>query len=184
LTPEAFRRDPWLRTSASHLATWSVAAVAVELLLRASPRISATTVATVVAVAVAAIVASMTTERRIAKMAGPAHEPIDPSAAPRFGLAIALLVTASLALVAASRADALPMLWLLGTGNSLVVWGSKLRFAWYVRFGVALVGAGVLEAVLAASGERVIALHLIVMGIGVPVAAIVTNRRWLWIRER
>jgi len=147
LDPTTFRRDRWLRTSAYHLATWSIAAFVIDIRFRSiGPGEHATVSATLVIIVAASILSSIQTERRVAKMMGPATDLVDAGAGTMWRIVVAVLVAASIGLVAAARAEGLVDAWMLVIGGPVAIF------------------------------------RLVVLGIGLPVAAILTNRRYLWLR--
>jgi hypothetical protein len=189
LEPASFRRDPYLRSSAYHLATWSLVAFVLEL--RGATSTASTTSAsaqllldlpvTVVLMAGAAMT-SLTHERRVGKMVGPAGEALF-AAAGRMWLALfAALAAASALLLAASKPQLLFDAWVVGVGSGFVVWGSKARFAWYMGLGAATVATAVLDMVLWSAGMSVLELRCLLLALALPAAALATNYRFLWFR--
>ena len=178
MTPAEFRRDPWLRTSASHLATWSFAALALDLLARSgagTPR--AVRVSAIVGVVAGSLLTSMTTERRIAKMVGPAGDSVYERAGQLWTIVLATLVAATFVLVALEQRGALMPMWLGGVGAAFVFWGRKTRFDWYVILGGAMFAFAVFDLLFAAG-----TLRIVVLGVLLPVAAMAANRQYLWLR--
>lgn len=183
MNPTIFRRDRWLRTSAYHLATWSIAAFVFEVRFRSAGQTDeATGIATAVVIVAASLLSSMTTERRIGKMFGPAGEPAFAGAGRMWRMVFATLASATAALVFASRAEAVLTLWLLGVGTGFLFWGRRIGFAWYAGVGLAMIAAGILDSCLAATGGPVALVRMLVLGLALPVTAVVTNRRFLWLR--
>jgi hypothetical protein len=182
MTAAAFRRDRWLRTSASHLGTWSVASLVLDSVIRSTGRTGSMRSATFVAIAGITLLNSMTTERRVAKMVGVAGEPVYAAAGAMWRLVLAMLALASVALVAAHAAAAVIPLWLAGVGATFLFWGRKTELAWYAALGAAMVIAGVADAWLSRSSGPVGPLRVAVLGLALPAAAIATNRRFLWVR--
>jgi len=73
-------------------------------------------------------------------------------------------------------------LWTTAAGAAFAFWGQRANFAWYVRLGLGMSAAGLIDATATASGTPLFALRIIVMAAVLPAAAIVTNRRYLWFR--
>lgn len=181
MDPLSFRRDPWLRGSAYHLATWSFLLFVLDL-RRALPDAG---LAGGVVLVGATVMTSLTHERRIGKMAGPAGDPLWPGvAALAKGLA-AGLVAGSAGLAMAGRADAVVSLWLAGVGAGLAVWGRRASFGWYLGLGAATGLAALVDAgLLLWRGVPSTGLRAAVLVLALPLAALWTNRTWLWFRDR
>jgi hypothetical protein len=183
LQPTDFRQDRWLRTSATHLATWSLAALVLDVLLRAAGKASqGTGIATFVVVVAASLLNSMTTERRVAKMLGPAGKPVYAGAGRMWLLVFATLASASAALFGAGRADAIVTLWLFGAGTAFLFWGRTIGFSWYAGAGLGMMLAGAVDSWMSAAGGPVGLWRILVLGLALPATAIATNRRYLWLR--
>ena len=185
MDPATFRRDPYLRTSASHLATWSLVGFVLELRL-GGPESAGTPEGIVVAVLLAgAVLASLTHERRVGKMAGPAG-PVGTASFEGAGRMwsglLAALTAASALLLLASRPQWLFDAWTVGVGSGFAVWGWKAGFAWYTGLGLALVAVGAVDAIVTAAGGSVLALRCLVLALALPAFSLVTNRRFLWFR--
>lgn len=123
-----------------------------------------------------------TTERRIAKMVGPAGEPLVAAAGQMWVLAIASLIVASTTLAIASLEELVVSIWLAGTGAMLVWWGRRADFAWYAGLGAMMLAAGLADAAVATTGGWRLGLRVLVLGLAIPAAAVATNRRFLWFR--
>lgn len=151
-----------------------------------SPDAGATATVTAMAVVVvgASLLTSMTHERRVAKMVGPAGEPVYAGAGRMWLGLFALLASTSVALLQSSRPEALFRVWMFGVGCGFAVWGSRAGFRWYLGLGVSMVAAGLLDLVLVATGGPVVPLRIFVLGLALPVTALLTNRRYLWLRPQ
>jgi hypothetical protein len=178
-----FRRDRWLRTSASHLATWSLAGLVLEFRFRAvgGGGEGAAAAAVVVIVGVS-LLNSSTHGRRAAKMVGPAGEPSYAGAGQMWTMVIGALALGSGALLAAGRPEYVTTIWLFGVGCAFALWGRKADFLWYFGLGSAMVAAAAFDAALAATGGPVGPFRFFVLGLALPAAALLTNRRFLWFR--
>ena len=184
MQPASFRRDRWLRTSAYHLATWSIAALVLDVRLRAARDAShATVIFALVVIFAGSLLTSMTTERRVAKMVGPAGAPLFAGAGRMWILVFAMLMSASAAILGAGRAEAILTLWMLLVGAAFLFWGRATGFAWYVGLGASILAAGAVDSWMSATGGPVGPWRVLVLGIALPAAAIATNRRFLWFRE-
>ena len=124
----------------------------------------------------------MTTERRVGKMLGPAGEPVFAGAGRMWLMALGALTSASVALVLASRAEAIITLWLIGAGGGFLFWGRRIGFSWYVGLGAGMIAAGLVDSWMSATGGPVALLRVVVLGLALPATAILTNRRFLWLR--
>lgn len=186
MDPSTFRRDPFLRSSAYHLATWSLAALVLEL-RRSSPSPGddgASSAAVVAAVVGGALLTSMTHERRVGKMAGAAGEPVFAGAGRMWAGALVGMLAGSVALAGAGWAGWLFNLWVGGTGATFARWGRRTGMNWYVGLGLAMVAFAAADAVLAMlEGQPSPGSRFLVLGVVLPGAALVTNRRFLWFRE-
>lgn len=176
-----FRRDPYLRSSAYHLATWSLTAFV--LVLRAqSSEFGVDLVPMTVMLVGAAAMTSMTHERRVGKMVGPAGEAVWPEAGAMWLRLLGALVINSGWLMGLGRPDLLFTLWALGVGAGLAVWGRRVQLDWYLGAGATLAAVGVLDALLTVQGAATLGLRLVVLGLAVPAFALATNQRFLWFR--
>jgi len=183
LQPEVFRKDRWLRASAYHLASWSFAALVLDVRLRsAGATTQATGIAALVVIVGASLLTSMTTERRVAKMFGPAGAPLFAGAGRMWLVVFATLTSASIAIASAGRVEAVMTLWMFGVGAAFLFWGRTIGFRWYAGLGLALMAAGAVDSWMTAVGGPVGLLRLFVLGFALPAAAILTNRRYLWLR--
>jgi len=183
LHPDAFRKDRWLRTSAYHLASWSLAALVLDVRLRSVGQTTqATGIATFVVIIAASLLSSMTTERRVAKMLGPAGAPVFAGAGRMWLLVIGALTSASVAIASAGRVEAVLTLWMIGVGTAFLFWGRTIDFSWYAGLGLALIAAGAADSWMTATGGPVGPYRVVVLGLALPAAAILTNRRYLWLR--
>jgi hypothetical protein len=177
--PSAFRRDPWLRTSGYHLATWSLVAFVMELWRRQPESDHAT--ATVVLVA-GAVLTSLTNERRVAKMAGIAGEPVYPGTALVWRLvALALFVSGAAAVFEANTNGMFPVA-MIATGMGFAVWGAGAGFAWFSALGAAMVGTALVDVALLGRGDASRTLRLAVLGVALPAFGLATSYRFLWFR--
>lgn len=186
MDPPTFRRDPWLRGSAYHLATWSLLLFVLDLRRGAADAAVADTgLAGTIVLLGATVMTSLTHERRIGKMAGPAAAPLWPGVAGLArGLAVGLVGT-SAALAMAGRSDAIVTLWLSGVGAGLAAWGRRAAFGWYVGLGGATVAASLVDAgILLWRGFPSTGFRAAVLVVALPAAALWTNRTWLWFRDR
>jgi hypothetical protein len=185
LDPLRFRRDPWLRTIGYHLATWSLAALVLEL-ERASPT-PGSGPSSIVVVLGATVLVSLTHERRVAKMAGIASDPVDPRVSVLVTTTLAALVLATAAFAYASLAHWIVTAWLAGIGAMLLVWSSLITFEWLGGVGATLVGASLADAALLIwrpGSDATVAVRMLVLGIVVPLAGVLTSRRFLWFRAQ
>jgi len=177
----AFRRDPLLRSSAQHLATWSLAVLVLDLRDCAGAASGGAPMFVVVAVLAGAILASLTHERRIGKMLGPAP---DPPGGPTAGQCRvgALIATVVGVLTVTSVADcALATVWMGCVGAGLFVWGRALVFHPYVAMGLGLLLCAAIDAALVLAGSFGIAalLRMGVLGAAMPIYAVnASMRRW------
>jgi hypothetical protein len=178
LNAAAFRRDPWLRTSGYHLATWSLVAFVLEM-LRTSD--GAAGVASVVALLAGGVLSSFTHERRVAKMAGAAGAPVYQKTPLLWGFVALALVSAGVAAIGAPNTDPLFPVAMVIVGIGFAQWGAGARFAWFVGLGSAIVAAGLLDIALSAPWRP--CLRMIVLGALLPAAGIETSRRYLWFRD-
>jgi hypothetical protein len=178
LDPAAFRRDPWLRTSGYHLATWSLVALALEL-MRAStddPGVSR-----IVVLLGGALLISSTHERRVAKMAGVAGNLVYEKTRLLWGFVALALLSTFVAATGAPNADPLFPVAMVIVGVGFAQWGAGARFAWFVGLGSAIVGAGLLDVVVGPAVRPY--WRMLVLGILLPGAGIETSRRYLWFRS-
>ncbi len=183
MQPEIFRKDRWLRTSAYHLASWSLAALVLDVRLRSAVTTThATGIAAFVVIVGASLLTSMTTERRVAKMFGPAGAPVFAGAGRLWLMVFAVLTSASVAIASAGRVEAVVTLWMFGVGAAFLFWGRTIGFSWYAGLGLALMAAGAIDSWMSATGGPVGLLRVFVLGLALPAAAILTNRRYLWLR--
>jgi hypothetical protein len=182
MTPSEFRRDRWLRTSAYHLSTWSLTAFALALRAEFVPRaLDATGAALAVALAAGSVLSSLTHERRVAKMAGVAGEAAYAGAGRLWSALFGVLAVVAALLVGMGAAASLYAAAMLVVGTGFALWGRRAKFDWYFRLGLAMVSAGAFD--LAVEGSALAApLRLLVLGLGLPAAALATNRRYLWFR--
>ncbi len=178
MDPENFRRDPWLRGSGYHLATWSLVALVLDL-RRAAPGASAA--GTVVFVA-AAVLTSLTHERRIGKMAGPALEPVWDGAG-RLWWSLGAAFAASGAVLAARGLEQWLVPALLATvGAGYLVWSRFVRMPWFAAVGAVALVAALLDAGATATGQPTLAMRFLVLGLVLPAAGLWTSRQYLWFR--
>lgn len=184
MTPAEFRRDRWLRSSAYHLSTWSLAAFVLAFRAETVPdAFDATGIAVAVVVVGGSVMSSLAHERRVGKIAGVAGESVYPGAGRMWAGVLGALALAAAGLIMKSgRADGLYLLGMIGVGTGFALWGRRAKFPWYLGLGAAMVAAGLLDGVLAATGGPARPLRLLVLGLALPVAALLTNRRWLWFR--
>lgn len=184
MTPAEYRRDRWLRSSAYHLSTWSLAAFVLAFRAETVPDpFDATGLAVALVVVGGSAMSSLTHERRVGKMAGVAGEAVYAGAGRMWAGVFGALALSALALVLRTgRADGLYLLGMVGVGTGFALWGRRARFGWYLGLGAAMVAAGVLDGVMASAGGPARLLRLLVLGLLLPAAALLTNRRWLWFR--
>jgi len=182
LDPATYRRDPYLRSSAYHLATWSLMGFVLELRgsMPAASTDSPSHLPVVVVLLAGAAMTSLTHERRLGKMVGPAGAAVFDGAGRMWTGVLAVLVAASVLLLAASRPQLLFDVWVVGVGAGLAAWGSKAGFAWYLGLGAAMVAVGAVDVALRSAGFPVLALRCALLAVALPVAALVTNHRFLW----
>jgi len=176
----AFRRDPLLRSSAHHLATWSLSVLVLDLRDCAGATSSGATggapMFVVVAVLAGAILASLTHERRLGKMLGPAPDPPGRPTAGQCRVA-AMLATVVGILTLTSLTDCtLATVWMGCVGVGLFAWGRALAFRPYVRMGSMLALLAGVDALLG-GGEASWILRAVALGILVPAGAMTVNRR-------
>lgn len=179
MNPEEFRRDAWLRSSGYHLATWSLFALVLEIGRAAPARSGAAS--TVVLVA-AAVLTSLTHERRIGKMAGPALAPVWDGAGRLWWSLFGAFLTVATLLLAGGRAAWLVPLALATVGVGYLVWSRFVGRTWLAAIGVAAVLAATIDAATTAAGEPPFLLRALVLGIVLPAAGLWTSRRYLWFR--
>lgn len=129
-----------------------------------------------------AVLTSFTHERRVAKIAGPAGEPVFAGAGRLWTVTLLVLGVASAVLAATDEAQWLFALWAAAAGAAFTLWGLRTRFRSYVALGLGLAAAGVLDASATAGGSPLAGLRIFVLGVALPAAAIATNRRYLWFR--
>lgn len=182
MDPITFRRDPYLRTSAYHLATWSLVATVLELRL-ATGAAAAGSRAVLPVLLAGAVLTSLTHERRVGKMTGPAGAPLVEGAARIWVQGLSVLAAVSAVLVVAERPQLVFDAWMLGVGVGFVVWGRAAAFAWYVGLGLAMIATAVVDfMLLSAAGVPLLQLRLLASGVVIPGLALLTNRRFLWFR--
>lgn len=186
MTPAEYRRDRWLRSSAYHLSTWSLAAFVLALRAETVPDpFDATGLAVMLVVLAGSGMSSLTHERRVAKMAGVAGEAVYAGAGRMWAGVLGALALSGLALVLRTgRGDGLYLLGMVGAGTGFALWGRRAKFFWYLGLGVAMLVAGVVDGVLVSVGGPARPLRLLVLGLVLPVTALVTNRRYLWFRPK
>lgn len=183
MKPADFRRDRRLRTSGYHLATWSLAAFVLEArALAMQGHAGAGSGAVMLIVIAGSVLSSLTHERRVGKMTGPAGETVFDSAARLWAVVFMVLGVVSVWLAAGGQSRWLFPLWMLGVGLGFTIWGSRAAFGWYVFLGVAMAVAAALDVGLAVAGWPHRPLRLAVLGLALPAAALMTNRRYLWFR--
>jgi hypothetical protein len=182
LTPSEFRRDPWLRTSAYALATWSLAGFLLEVRLRAAGTATEDGIAATIVIAGASLLASRTHARRVAKMAGQAGEPVFANAKAMWRLIVAAALLLSVVAVRAGRTDLVFPLWMLAAGSGFAAWGRAVGLGWYVGLGALMAGIGLLDLLLSRGSFAAYSLEMFTLGLLLPAAAIATNRQFLWIR--
>jgi hypothetical protein len=183
LEPSTFRRDPYLRSSAYHLATWSLAAFVIEFQLASASGLDAANgIAALVVLIGASALSSVTHERRVGKMMGPAGAPVWAGAGQMWLVLLVGLAAGSLVLALGSLAALLFPLWALAVGAGFATWGRKAAFAWYTGLGFALVGVGLLDLAIGISAGPTTPFRITVLGLGLPGFALLTNRRFLWLR--
>lgn len=186
VSPTTFRRDPWLRSSGYHLATWSLLGLVLEL-RRLSPGEGAVTgSAGLLFLVAAAILTSLTHERRIGKMvgpAGPAGEAVWPGAGALWRTLLSALAAASALLVATQNAGMLFPLWCAGVGSGFWLWGRRAGFAWYEGLGLLMAVAAMVDVGLMwGEGGAAPGFRFAVLGLVLPGAGLLTSRRFLWFR--
>lgn len=177
MDPAVFRRDPWLRTSGYHLATWSLVALVLEL-MRTSHRESSLSL--VVVLLGGAVLTSLTHERRVAKMAGRAGNPVYEKTPLLWGFVALALLSTFAAAMGAPNSDPLFPVGMVIVGVGFAQWGAGARFAWFVGLGAAIVAAGLLDVVL--DPETRPYWRMLVLGVGLPAAGLATSSRYLWFR--
>jgi hypothetical protein len=178
LNPAAFRRDPWLRTSGYHLATWSLVAFVLEL-VRTSD--GAAGMSSVVVLLAGGVLSSFTHERRVAKMAGAAGDPVYENTALLWGLVALALISAGVAAAGAPVSDPLFPVAMVIVGIGFAQWGAGAHFPWFVGLGSAIVAVGLLDVAISAPARPY--LRMLVLGVLLPAAGIETSRRYLWFRQ-
>jgi len=185
VTPAEFRRDRWLRSSAYHLSTWSLAAFVLAFRAEAVPEpFDSTGLAVAIVVLGGSVMSSLTHERRVGKMAGVAGEAVYAGAGRMWtGVLGALALAATALAMKTGRADGLYALGMVGVGTGFARWGRRAKFPWYLGLGASMIAVGALDAVLVGAGGPARPLRLLVLGLALPVAALLTNRRYLWFRE-
>ena len=176
-----FRRDPYLRSSAYHLATWSLAAFVFELRLGRG-QFDAASVGLYGVLLGGAILTSITHERRVGKMAGPAGDAVWSGAGAMWLRLLGTLVTLTGMLAFAGRGDLLFAAWAFGVGWGFAVWGWKANFPWYAGLGLGLAWVALVDAAMLAAGTPMPMLRGLVLAVGLPALALRTNHRFLWFR--
>lgn len=179
MDPAAFRRDPWLRTSGYHLATWSLVAFVLELWRDRPGEVGA---AQAVALVGGAFLTSLTHERRVAKMAGIAGEPVYSETALVWRLVFVGLAASMAAMLAAPNMAALFPVAMCVLGIGFAQWGAGAGFPRFVWLGAFMVAAALLDVSLGAAGSRLI--RQLVLGFALPAFGVATSRRYLWFRLR
>jgi hypothetical protein len=177
--PALFRRDPWLRTSGYHLATWSLVAFVLEL--RRAAATDGGDAAFLVVLLGGALLTSLTHERRVGKMAGIAGAPLHPRIDVLWWSVIGAIVLGGLALHWIARPHWMFPMWMMLAGEGFLLWGMAVGFAWYRALGVAMIAAGLLDIAMMATGAGRWP-RLVVLGALLPAAGLVTSRRYLWFR--
>jgi hypothetical protein len=178
LDSSAFRRDPWLRTSGYHLATWSLVGFALELMRTSDGGLAVSRVVVLVA---GALLVSSTHERRVAKMAGISGAPVYEKTPQLWGFAGLALLSTFVAAMNAPNTDPLFPVAMVIVGVAFAQWGAGARFAWFVWLGAAIVAAGLLDVVIGAAARPY--WRTLVLGVLLPGAGIETSRRYLWFRR-
>jgi hypothetical protein len=178
LDSAAFRRDPWLRTSGYHLATWSLVGLALEL-MRTSP--DGLGVSRTIVLVGGALLISSTHERRVAKMAGIAGNLVYEKTGVLWGFVGLALLSTFVAATRAPNTDPLFPVAMVIVGVGFAQWGAGARFAWLVGLGSAIVAAGLFDVVIAAAARPY--WRMFVLGVLLPGAGIETSRRYLWFRS-
>lgn len=184
VSPTTFRRDPWLRSSGYHLATWSLLGLVLEL-RRLSPGEGAVTgSAGLLFLVAAAVLTSLTHERRIGKMVGPAGEAVWPGAGALWRTLLSALAAASALLPVTGNAAMLFPLWCAGVGSGFWLWGRRAGFPWYEGLGLVMAVAALVDLGLLWKGGGVVVpgLRFAVLGLLLPGAGLLTSRRFLWFR--
>lgn len=179
MDPGHFRGDPWLRSSGYHLATWSLVALVLDL-RRAAP--SGTGAAGAILLVAAAVLTSLTHERRIGKMAGPALVPVWDRAGQLWWSLLAGFVAIAVPLVTRGHGEWLVPVGLVLVGTGHLVWSRCVRMSWLAVIGAAAVAAALVDAAATASGQAPLALRALVLGVVLPAAGLWTSRRYLWFR--
>jgi hypothetical protein len=178
--PVSFRRDPWLRTSGYHLATWSLVAFVLELRRATATEDGSAFLAVLLG---GALLTSLTHERRIGKMAGVAGAPLHPRIDVLWWSVIGAIVLGSVALHWIARAHWMFPMWMMLAGEGFLLWGMGVAFAWYRALGGAMIAAGVLDVAMMML-EAGTAHRLVVLGVLLPAFGVATSRRFLWFRAR
>lgn len=187
MDPALFRRDPWLRTSGYHLATWSLVAFVLEL---RRPAASEDAAAFLVVLLGGALLTSLTHERRVGKMAGLAGVPLHPRTDVLWWSVVGAIVLGSLTLHWIARPHWMFPMWMMLAGEGFLLWGMALRFAWYRALGAAMIAAGLLDIAMmaldAGAWPRLLMLgewpRLLVLGVLLPAVGVATSRCFLWFR--
>lgn len=185
----AFRRDPFLRTSAYNMATWALVNVLFSLpnyrLAAGAAWSPACFGIYSLGLLTAGIALSAVHERRVAKLVGPAGDAL--FAAGRLWGPLLLVGTGGTALlVTAGRPQFVQPLWLLVVGSAYVIWGAATRFRLYQVLGGVLGVAGLvvlaLQQTRPGAPPSVLGLHVwnLTMGAFSFAVAVTANRRYLW----
>ncbi|MFN2378192.1 MAG: hypothetical protein ABR538_16810 [Candidatus Binatia bacterium] len=183
VSPTTFRRDPWLRSSGYHLATWSLLGLVLELRRLSPGEGAAVGGAGLLFLVAAAVLTSFTHERRIGKMAGPAGEAVWPGAAALWRTLLAALAAASALLLTTENAGMLFPLWCAGVGCGFWLWGRGAGFPWYEGLGLLMSVAALVDVgLLWAEGSAAPGFRFAVLGLVLPGAGLLTSRRFLWFR--
>ncbi len=137
----------------------------------------------VVALLAGALLTSSTHERRVAKMAGIAGETVYAETALVWRLVLVGLVAAAAAAISAPNMGSLFPVAMVVAGIGFAQWGAGAGFAWFVRLGAFMVGAGLVDVTLGAGSPSSQTLRLVVLGLALPAFGLETSRRFLWFRR-
>ena len=188
--PEAFKRDPLLRSSGYDLASWALvnAAFSIPAYYHCAGRhwrgdllglYSLTLIA-------CGIGAALFNRRRVEKMLGGIADEAVFRAEFMWAPMLVTAFTVTALLVASAREQFIQPLWMLTVGTAYLAWGLKAGVATFRPFGALLVAAALVAASLqqpqAGAPPSAVGLHMwnLLMGVGALVTSVATNRRYLW----
>lgn len=129
-----------------------------------------------------AVLTSITHERRVGKMAGPAGDAVWSGAGVMWLRLLGTLVMLNAVLAAQGQSGLVFALSVFGVGWGFALWGWKANFPWYAGLGLGLAWIGLVDAAMLAAEMPEPLLRYLVLAVGLPAVALLTNYRFLWFR--